>query len=154
MAAHSVRGATAATAATADHAICALWNASSSRRIVVRELGIFKTGAGTAADSLYLSRISARGTAGSTVTPDIDNDWAADLDDPSGTVLDLAAYSAQPTVATPPLWGWAAAAVAASGIIWPCARGISVPGGTGLALCQRAATAWPVSEVFFVWDEV
>ena len=123
MATHSVRGATAATAATADHAICALWNASSSRRIVVRELGIFKTGAGTAADSLYLSRISARGTAGSTVTPDIDNDWAA-------------------------------ASVAASGIIWPCARGISVPGGTGLALCQRAATAWPVSEVYFVWDEV
>jgi hypothetical protein len=154
MAVFSVRGQSAATAATANHAIGALWNVgTSSKRIRVIETGLFKTAAGTAADSLVLQRITARGTAGSTITPDADNAWTADTAPGSGALLDLAAYSAQPTLATPPLWGWAAAAVAASGVIWPTPRGIELPSGTGLALIQIKATAWPASEVYFVWEE-
>jgi len=149
----SVRGLTAATAATADHAICALWNPDSLKRIKVFEMGIFKTAVGTAADSLYVARITARGTAGSTVTPDVDNAWDADDIPASGALLDLAAYPVQPTLGTPRMWGWVASAIAAAGVIWPTPRGISIPPGTGLALCQRAATIWPVSEVYFCWEE-
>jgi hypothetical protein len=47
----SVRGLTAATVATADHAICALWNPDSLKRIKVFEMVTFKTAAGTAGDS-------------------------------------------------------------------------------------------------------
>ena len=149
----SARGLTVATAATADHAIAALWNPDSLKRITLFEVGLFKTAVGTAADSLYLARITTKGTPGSTVTPDADNAWNGDDVPASGAVLDLAAYSVQPTKGTPSLFGWVAAAVAASGFVWPTPRGISIPPGTGLALCQRAATIWPISEVYFAWEE-
>lgn len=153
MAEYSARGVTAATAATIDHAVAALWNPDTAKRIKLLELGLFKAGAGAANDGLYLTRITARGTPGSTITPDADNAWSGDDVPSSGALVDLAAYSVQPTRATPPLWGWIAAAVAASGVIWPTPRGIWIPPGTGLALCQRTATAWPISEVYFCWEE-
>ena len=151
---YSARGFTAATAATADHALGALWNASSTKRICVVEYGIYKAGAGAANDSIYVCRITARGTAGSTVTPDGDNDWSGDgATPPSGALLDLAAYSVQPTRASPNLFGWVASAAAGAGFSKPSPRGIWIPAGTGLAICQRAATAWPTSEVYFEWLE-
>lgn len=153
MSAFSSRGFTAATAATADHAIAALWNPDSLKRIKVFECGLFKSAVGTAADSIYIARITTRGTAGSTVTPDADNAWDADDVPASGALLDLAAYSVQPTRGTPNLFGWVAAAVAAAGFIWPTPRGITIPPGAGLAICQRAATIWPTSEVYFAWEE-
>lgn len=153
MAEYSVRGFTAATAATADHAIFGLWNPDTLKRIKVLELGLFKAGAGTANDSVYLCRTTARGTAGSTVTPDADNAWYNDDVPSSGALLDLAAYSVQPTKGTPNLWGWVAAAVAASGFIWPTPRGIWIAPGTGIAIVQRAATIWPTSECYAVWEE-
>ena len=153
MAIYSARGVTAATAATADHTVFGLWNPDSLKRITLLEIGLFKTTGGTAGDSIYLGRTTARGTAGSTVTPDADNAWTGDDIPSSGALLDLAAYSVQPTKATPNLWGWVAAAVAASGVIWPCARGIAIPPGTGVAINQRVATIWPISEVYAVWEE-
>ena len=48
MAVYSARALTAATAATADHAIIQLWNPDSLKRIMVVEMGLFKAGAGTA----------------------------------------------------------------------------------------------------------
>ncbi len=150
---YSVRGLTAATAATADIAIASLWNPDATDSITVLEFGLFKTTAGAAADSLYMERITARGTAGSTVTPDLDNSWGNLVAPPSGALLDLASYSVQPTSSTPPLFGWVAAAVAGSGLIWPTPRGIKIPPGAGISLCTRVATAWPVSEVYFVWEE-
>lgn len=150
---YSVRGFTAATAATADHCLAELWNPDSLKRMKVFEIGLFKAGAGAANDSVYIVRTTARGTAGSTVTPDADNAWAGDDVPSSGALLDLAAFSVQPTRASPNLFGWVAAAVAASGFIWPVPRGIWIPPGTGLAICQRVATAWPTSEVYFAWEE-
>jgi len=47
----SVRGLTAATVATLDHPICALWNPDSLKRIKAFEMGTLKTAAGTAGDS-------------------------------------------------------------------------------------------------------
>lgn len=153
MTSHYVRGFTAATAATANHAIASLWNPHASRRINVVEVGIFKAGAGAANDSIYIVRSTTRGTAGSTVTPDADNSSLADSTNPSGSLLDLAAFSVQPTLASPPMYGWVAPAVAGAGIIIPFPRGIIIPAGTGLVIAQRAATAWPTSEVSFVFED-
>lgn len=153
MSTYAVRGRTAATAATAGHAIAQLWNAHTTKRIAVTEVVVFKAGAGTANDAIQLQRTTIRGTAGSTVTPDIDNNYDADLAPPSGPLLDLAAFTGQPTLATPGLKGWVAAAVAASGIVFPIPREIVIPAGTGLAIIQVAATAWPASEVSVEWVE-
>ena len=154
MAIYSVRGFTAATAATADHCIAELWNPDSLKRIKVLETGLFKAGAGAANDSIYICRTTAKGTAGSELTPAAANAWANDDVPSSGALLELSAFSVQPTKASAPfMFGWVAAAVAASGFIWPTPRGIEIAAGTGLAIVQRAATAWPTSEVYFVWEE-
>lgn len=150
---HYVRGFTVATAATANHAIASLWNPHATRRIRVVEIAIFKAGAGTANDSLYLERITARGTAGSTITPDADNSSEADSTSPAGALLDLAAFSVQPTLASPGMYGWVAPAVAGAGIIIPLPRGITIPAGAGLAVLQRAATIWPTSEITFEFED-
>lgn len=153
MATHYVRGFTAATAATANHAIASCWNPSGTRRVKLVEVAIFKAGAGAANDSIYLERITARGTAGSTVTPDADNSSEADATSPAGVLLDLAAFTVQPTLASPGMYGWVAPAVAGAGIILPTPRGIWIPAGAGVAILQRAATAWPTSEVTFVFED-
>lgn len=149
----SVRGFTAATAATADHCLAELWNPDANKSIRVLEMGVFKAGAGAANDSIYVCRTTAEGTEGSNVAPDADNAWEGDDTPASAAVLNLAAFSVQPTRATPPMFGWVAAAVAAGGFVWPTPRGIRIGPGTGIAICQRAATAWPTSEVYFVWEE-
>lgn len=153
MAEYSARGFTSATAATADHTIASLWNPDGAKRIRLLETGIFKGGAGTANDSVYICRITTRGTPGATVTPDADNAWWGDDVPSSGALVDVAAFTVQPTKSTPALFGWVASAIAAAGVIWPTPRGIEIPFGTGIAIVQRAATAWPASEVYFVWDE-
>jgi hypothetical protein len=153
MAVYSVRGLSVATAASADQAVANLWNPDSTKRLTVLELGLSKTGAGTAADSLYVARTTTRGTQVVTATPDGDNTWLNDGETPpSGAVLDTD-WSAEPTKQSPGLFGWAASAVAGSGFVWPTPRGIIVNPGTGLCIVSRAATAWPVSEAYFVWEE-
>lgn len=150
---HSVRGLTAATAATADHAIAAIWNPDSAKRIKVLEFSIFAAAAPGAGSGFYLRRLSARGTAGSTVTlvqaHSLENDEAAN----SAFVLDLATYSVQPTLVAGAIGpGFVFAAVAASGILVPL-RGITVPPGAGIALVNRAAIAVPACEVSFVVED-
>jgi hypothetical protein len=148
---YSVRGLTVATAASADQVICHLWNASSSRKIYVVEMSLFKTAAGTSGDSVYIQRVTARGTQTSTVTPDIDNDWDHELAPPSGAVLDVD-FSAEPTAAGPALSGFAIANVISSGFLWPCPRRIAIKAGNGLAMYSRLAS-FPISEAYFQWEE-
>ncbi len=147
-----VRGRTAATAATADHAIAQIWNPHATQRIKVVEFSVFKQGgAGTAGDSFRFRRTSARGTAGSTVTPGIEHHIERAVAPVSGFLLDLAAFTVQPTLVAgseiPP--GWTAPAVQGAGIVKPFPGGIVVPPGTGLVIVQVAATIWPVSEIGF-----
>lgn len=151
--AHYVRGFNAATAATANHALACIWNPHATRRIRVVEVGVYKAGVGAANDSIYLCRITARGTPGSTITPDADNSSEGDATSPAGALLDLSAYTVQPTLASPGMYGWVAPAVAAGGITIPVPRGIAVLPGTGLAILQRAATAWPTSEITYVFED-
>lgn len=151
-----IRGFTAATAATASHVIASIWNPGTvaGRRVSLVEAGIFKAGAGAANDSVFLARITARGTAGSSLTATAANAGENDSAPPSGLILDLAAFTVQPTLqAAPYLTGWVAPAVAGGGIILPVPRTIVIPAGTGIAICQRAATAWPTSEVYFVVED-
>lgn len=151
---YTVRGRTAATSTTADHAIAQLWNPHGSQRIKVISFTVFKTAAGAAGDAFRLKRSTARGTAGTTVTPDIDNHSERAVAPVSGALLDLANFSAQPTLDASELGpDFVTAAFAAAGIVYAIPGGIVIPFGTGLVLAQVAATAWPISGVSFTWLE-
>ncbi len=152
-------GRSAATAVTIDHALAALWNPSATVRLMVREVWICANAAPGAGAALYLRRITARGTPGTTVTPTINNESELLLAPPSGALLDLAAYSAQPTHApvvtntAGKLAIWTFAAVAASGVIFPFPRGIEIPAGNGLAIANQTGIIFPASDIVFVWEE-
>lgn len=148
----SVRGRTAATAATAGHAIAQLWNQHSTQRMLVTKIQVFKQGgAGTAGDAWEVRRSTARGTPGSTITPALAQDENRSLAPVTG-LLDLAAFTVQPTLEAGGLDSWVAANVIASGIILPV--NIEVPPGAGIVLAQIAASIWPVSEVVFRAEEL
>ena len=67
----------------------------------------------------------------------------------------LAAFTGQPTLVTGDLSpAWVFAAVAASGVVLPIPRGIEIPPGTGLCFCNRAAIAFPTSEIAIVVEEL
>lgn len=144
----AVRGLTTATAATADHAIAAVWNPHATKRISLLELAIFAAAAPGAAAGFYLRRISVRGTAAAAAAPGIPNSYQGDTAPVSGWALDLGAYTVQPTLAAGAGigYGFVFAAVAASGIVLPL-RGIEIPPGAGLALLNRAAIAVPACEI-------
>lgn len=154
MSLHRISGTTAATAATDQHAIAAMWNPSSTIPIKIREISVVSFAAPGAGAGFIVRRITARGTAGSSVTAAaVNNLDRATAAAPSGAILDLAAYSGQPTITSGDLDAWVFAAVAASGIIKPYPEGIIVAPGAGLVLVNRAAIAFPTSEVSFLWEE-
>lgn len=145
-------GRSAATAATANVSAFSIWNPHSTVRVRLAEIHLCVQGAApTAGASLQLRRISARGTATSTVTPIIENDIQRAQAPTPGLLLDLA-YSAQPTLVTSPaLWQWSFAAVVSSGVIVPIE--ISIPPGTGLTLATVGATVHPATDVSIGWRE-
>jgi hypothetical protein len=155
MARYRVSGTTAATAATDQHAICALWNPHATKSIICREISVVAFAAPGAGAGFLVRRISVRGTAGSTVTPGAVNETDEDpgTNPLSGYLLDLAAYSVQPTLVAGDLDAWVFAAVAASGIVKPYPEGIYIGPGRGLVLVNRAAIIFPTSEVSFLTEE-
>ncbi|HYT45042.1 MAG TPA: hypothetical protein VEP90_22130, partial [Methylomirabilota bacterium] len=89
-----------------------------------------------------LRRITARGTAGSTVTPGISNDSKRGAAPVSGYLLDLAAFTVQPTLDTVDMGiGFTFSAVQGSGLVYPIPGGIEIGPGAGLACIQVPATA-------------
>jgi hypothetical protein len=150
---YAVGGRSAATAATANNCAAALWNPHATKSIKVREIWVFKTVA--TADNHALQRITARGTPGSTVTPDANSSFDCPLVAPqSGALLDLAAYTVQPTLAGGvPLARANLPAAIGSGFIWVFAEPIEVNPGTGLAIITPVATILQPSDFTFVWDE-
>jgi hypothetical protein len=149
----SVGGRSAATAATANHAGAVLWNASSTRTLHVTQISWAKTVA--TADNIGIVRASARGTAGSTVTPAQQNDYTYDAAPPSGALLDLAAYSVQPTLisSTAYLWRFHLPAAVGAGFLLPFPDPISVPPGQGLVILTPPATVLQPADVGFFWME-
>lgn len=150
---YSTGGRSASTAATADQAGAALWNASTAKSIFAKEIHWFKTSA--TADGLQVIRTTNRGTTpGSTVTPDIDNDYNRAVAPVSGALLDLAAWATYPTVAGPPLARTNLPAAVGAGVMWVFGGdGIAIPQSTGLAVATPTALALIAGDVTFVWEE-
>lgn len=153
MARFIVNGKNAATAATIDHAVAAVWNPSSTKRIKLLELHIFKQAVG-AADEPVLRRITTRGTPGSTVTPTAVNEWEQIAAPPSGFLLDLATYTVQPTLAASPLHGCVIPAAIGAGIMWVFSGdGLEIPAGAGIAVTAGIALAFPASRITIVVED-
>lgn len=152
---YSVRGRNAATAATALHAVWGFWNPHSTQRIKVVSFSMFAQSTAPAAGwSVAFRRITARGTPGSTVTPGIVHHSTRGVAPPSGALLDLAAYSAQPTLEAGDIApGFTFAAVQGSGIVYPIPGGIEIPPGTGIACIQIPAQASVAFEISVTWLE-
>lgn len=154
---YSVRGRNAATAATADHAVWGFWNPHSTQRIKLIAVSMFAQSAAPAAGwSVRLRRTTGRGTAGSTVTPNISNHSIRGVAPVSGVLLDLAAYSAQPTLeasAVDFVFGYTFAAVQGSGLVYPIPGGIEIGPGAGIACIQVPATAAVQFEISVSWLE-
>lgn len=147
---HRVGGRSAATAATADHAAAAIWNPHASISLFVKEIAVVKTVA--TADNHGLIRTTTRGTAGSTVTPDADNDDNRRGTNGPGALLDLAAFTVQPTLQTPYLARSNLAAAIGAGFIWVFDEsGIEVPAGTGLAIVTPPAVILQPSDITVVF---
>lgn len=154
MARWRIEGTTAATAATDQHAIAAMWNPSGTKAIRVYEIGLVAFAAPGAGAGFLVRRSTAQGTPGTSVTLAAVHDLARGATAPqSGAILGLAAYTVQPTLTASELFGWVFAAVTASGIILPIPEGIEVGPGAGLVLVNRAAIAFPTSEVSFAGEE-
>jgi hypothetical protein len=153
LARYAVNGKTVATAATIDHAIAQVWNPSGSKRIKLTEMHIFKQAVG-AADEPVIRRSTARGTAGSTVTPTSTSEMEQIANPPSGFLLDLAAFTVQPTLATGPLHSAVIPAAIGAGIMWTFPDfGIEIPAGQGVVLTTGIALAFPVSRITVVVED-
>ena len=141
---HYIGGRTAATAATARNVASAIWNPHATSRIFIYEAWTFPTTA--AATNLAIARITARGTATTSVTAAIDHSIERDSAAPSGFILDLV-YSAQPTVSASNNAAGILPATIGNGVILGFSDPITIPPGTGLALITTQAAAYPVSDV-------
>lgn len=150
----SVGGRSANTAITADHVAAQLWNPDATRSLWVVEIHIQKTTTATL-DNHIISRSSARGaTPTLTVTPDLDNDFEREITPDTGAVLELATFTTQPTLTTPPMYkGVLPAAIGASvQYVFP-GNGIKVPFGTGLCVATPVAVILMASDFTFVFHE-
>jgi len=118
------------------------------------QFSIFKVAAGGAADSFRLKRSTARGTPGSTVTPDIDNHSERSVAPVSGALLDLALFAIQPTLNASELGPECQPGnLAGAGLMYDIPFGIVIPPGTGLVIAQITALAFPASGIGFTWYE-
>jgi hypothetical protein len=152
---YAVSGVTVATAATADNAIAGLWNPSTTKKIFVKEIHLFKTVAGTTDDRVRIRRGSARGTQTTSFTPGIEHDYAHQLAPESGAVYDTA-WSAQPTFSGTAGKGLATSEIpnaSGSGIMWVLEEPIAVKSANGLYIVTGTAAIFPISEVTFIWLE-
>lgn len=153
---YSVRGRTTDYTGIGDDCVAALWNPHATKRIRVLEAGICLT---IIPDNYFpsfaLSRITARGTPGATITPAIQQSFGRRAAPVSGALLDLALYSVLPTREVGNNLVWQIPIIAAYGFIYPVPRGIEIPPAAGLAISQIAPSygAIPISEVWFCWEE-
>jgi len=153
---YSVRGRTGATAFTADHASWGFWNPHSTQRIKLIQFSVFPNNASPAGFASRLRRTSARGTPGSTVTPNSSNDSRLAVAPVSGAVLDLGSYSAQPTLLASSVdfgFSWTFHRVAGVGFVFPIPGGIEIGPGEGVAFIQVPAAVGPVLDVTVWWLE-
>lgn len=147
-------GRSTANAATIDHVVAILWNQHATKMIHLREVHFYVAATGTGPNP-GLIRTTTRGTPGSTVTPDIDNDALGLLAPISGALLDLGAYSVQPTLQKPyKIVTDVNAGIPGGGFAWVFGGiGIRVAAGTGVGIGQITGASIPASDVTMVWEE-
>ena len=126
----------------------ALWNASTVKVIYVSRI-LIEDDHATIANRPGPVRTSTRGTPGSTVTPDIDNDYNRAVAPASGALLDLADYTVAPTLQPPRLMRYTLTATG-GGILIELDR-LAIPPGTGLAI--EATANLGTGFYTFEWDE-
>jgi hypothetical protein len=149
---YSVGGRAAATAASVNNAAAILWNPSSTKRLWVLAFEWCEVVAGSAIGNFI--RVSTQGTPGSTITPDVDNAWEQDIAPPSGVVLNLAAYSVQPTFQGPLMRRIRITNAPGFGGMWTFDDpGICVPPGTGFGLMTAEGSLIPDGDCSFTWQE-
>lgn len=145
-----------AGAAAQDRCLAALWNPHASRMLRVVHVEWWQGDASPGVSSLAVVRISTQGTAGSTVTPDADNDYDRLVAPATGAVLNLGDFSVQPTVAGPyhflahvsgPSSG------AGSGMSWALSRAFLVRAGTGLAIVTSVNFTFDAGECSWTFDD-
>jgi hypothetical protein len=151
---YSIGGRTVTTAAAADNGIAVLWNASTTKSIFVRSISLLTTAAVTATLASAIARISVRGTATTTLTPDIDSHFGHAVAPPSGALIDLS-WSVQPTVLAPYLARFKPHESGGNihGINYNWNGLIQVPQSTGLAIVTTIAVVFIASDIWVVWDE-
>jgi hypothetical protein len=157
MSLYYISGISGAVGGVADRAMGALWNPSSTKRIVVLEVcSFYQTGTAiTSPYQVYIARISARGSPSATVTPTAANDSEGLHVPTSGAVLDVTYTTTWPTVAASPylITPMIYLGNHAQGFCYPVPRGIIVLPGTGLAVVQANADTSSGHTTSFVWEE-
>jgi len=151
MLSYNVAGRNGTVTATADRPYAILWNASSAKSIYVTEIGVTKTVA--TVDNHALVRVTARGTAGSTITPDADCHDDNQTSPESSAVLDLGDHSVAPTVSAPYKRRLHLPAVIGSGYVWTFPKGMRVKAGEGLGIVTPTAVAGQACDIYFAWEE-
>lgn len=146
--------------AAANECMGALWNPAGTRRIRVYSASLIMRDWDAPDNTMYLQRITTRGTAGATITPDADNSEDGVSVPPSGFLLDVAEYSVQPTRAAAILYGAFAFPPASSssdtgsGFVLPLPRGILLKPGTGLGIFEKNGALFSGTwDVNFVVDD-
>lgn len=128
----------------------AIWNPSGggNRQIRVVSMSLFMRDWDVPPNVLYMAKISARGTPGSTITPDADNAEDGATPPVQAWVLDLAEYTVQPTqtavrthsgMTFPPA---GATADTGSGFTLPLPRGFVLKPGSGLGIFEVLASTF------------
>lgn len=134
----------------ANAAVHTLWNSNATRDFWLVYLSVFRE---DTLNTYRMSRVSTRGTSGSTLAPDIDMDTLG-FTVPIAA-LDMGAYTVQPTFETPPMQYFTDYLNNGSGIeirYETNGKGIRIPAGTGLCVWQVSAAGGTVNSSF-AWDE-
>lgn len=143
---------------SAPSAMGAVWNPSGTRSIRVVQAALLMRDFDVPDNTMYLGKISVRGTPGSTVTPDADNAEDGLTGPASGFLVDLAEYTVQPTISgdlySPFAFPVAAAGAEGSGFVLPIPRGVLLGPSQGLGIFYRiSATFGGTWDINFVVDD-
>lgn len=146
------RATNAVTAATAGHAVAQLWNPHATLDLMVSQIGLSVTAATACIPALR--RSSARGTAGASTTVARENDHGYGAAPASGAILDVAAFTVQPTlIGSNEMHQSQIAAAIGSGWVFSFGKPVAVPAGTGLVIVTSTGVAFPVSRLWYTWSE-
>ena len=143
-------GITVASGATADNAICGIWNDSTTNSIFVKQMHLISTAATLAFPGVR--RASARGTSASSVTPGIAADVNHALAPESTCIVDLD-YSAEPTLESGDIASTVSPAAIGSGVMWVFDEWQTVKQNDALVLVTKTAVAYPISRFTVWWAE-